>query len=360
VNGRVLGREVLGQIAVHWRARLNAVGVPLGVLDGLFARATTWETWGPEWAAQGEAQEAYARELLQRGHHLSAGEAFHAAALFYHFGQLVLFHDIPAKDRLSRRREAAFRAAAPHLAPPARVFTVPAPGGGALRGYLRLPEGRAGKAPCVFVVPGADSVKEENLAFSDVLVRRGLAAVCFDGPGQGETRQDLPFTHDYERGVAPLIRDVAKDPAIDARRLGVVGFSFGGYLAPRVAAFLPEIAACAVLGGCYDLSYWDTMPALLKEDFAYVFDVRTWAEAGAQARRVSLEPVLPNLRCPFLIVHGKRDGIFPWSDAERMAARAAGPAELLIYDEGDHCCHNVAHRSKPAVADWLADRLAGR
>ena len=72
---------------------------------------------------------------------------------------------------------------------------------------------------------------------------------------------------------------------------------------------------------------------------------------------MSLDPVLGELRCPFLVVHGKRDGIFPWSDAERMAARARGPTDLPLDEDGDHGCHTVSHRSKPAVADWLADRL---
>jgi pimeloyl-ACP methyl ester carboxylesterase len=200
-------------------------------------------------------------------------------------------------------------------------------------------------------------VKEENLAFTDLILERGMAAVCFDGPGQGETRQGLPFREDYERHVEPLIRKIAGEPGIDGARLGLVGFSFGGYLAPRVAAGVPGIAACAVLGGCHDLSYWESMPALLKEDFAYVFGVSSWEDAGDRARRISLAPVLGSLRCPFLVVHGKRDGIFPWTDAEKMVAGAGGPAELLLYEDGDHCCHNVNHRSKPAVADWIHERL---
>ena len=146
---------------------------------------------------------------------------------------------------------------------------------------------------------------------------------------------------------------------IDGRRLGLAGFSFGGYLAPRVAAAMPAIGACAVLGGCFDLSYWDKMPPLLKEDFAYVFGVDSWEAAGKRAKDVSLAPVIGSLRCPFLAVHGKRDGIFPWTDAEKMVAGAGGPAATLLYEEGDHCCHNVNHRSKPAVADWLREQLAG-
>lgn len=353
----MLGTDALGQVRIHWRARLSAVGIPLAVLDRLLGESDTWEAWARNWEAEATREEENAKTLESRGFGVSAGDSFALAALFFHFGQLILFHDHATKDRLSRRREAAFRAAAPHLVPPARVFSVPSPSGAPLHAYIRFPRVPTGNAPCVLVVPGADSVKEENLAFTNLLLERGMAAVCFDGPGQGETRQALPFYDDYERHVAPLVQQVAREPGIDGSRLGLVGFSFGGYLAPRVAAGVPGIAACAVLGGCYDFSYWDKLPPLLKEDFAYVFGVSSWEEAGERARGLSLAPVLESLRCPFLVVHGKRDGIFPWTDAQKMVAGARGPAELLLYEEGDHCCHNVDHRSKPAVADWLHERL---
>jgi hypothetical protein len=28
--------------------------------------------------------------------------------------------------------------------------------------------------------------------------------------------------------------------------------------------------------------------------------------------------------------------------------------------DGDHCCHNLYHVVRPRMADWLAERLAGR
>lgn len=353
----MLDVDALGQVRTHWRARLSAVGIPLGVIDRLLAQSDTWQAWADNWEAEGRSEERNAEALQTRGLGVSAGESYALAALFYHFGQLILFHDPATKDRLSRLREAAFRAAAPGLVPPARVFSVPSASGAPLHAYLRLPRQARGPVPCVLVVPGADSVKEENLSFTNLLLERGIATVCFDGPGQGETRQHLPFADDYERHVAPLIRQVAREPGIDGGQLGLVGFSFGGYLAPRIAAAMPEIRACAVLGGCYDLSYWESLPPLLKEDFAYVFGVSSWVEAAERARRISLAPVLGSLRCPFLAVHGKRDGIFPWTDAQKMIAGVAGPSELLLFEEGDHCCHNVNHRSKPAVADWMLGRL---
>jgi dipeptidyl aminopeptidase/acylaminoacyl peptidase len=353
----MLGTDALAQVRTHWRARLSAVGVPLTVLERVLGTSDTWEAWANNWEAEASGEERNAKALVERGQTVSGGESYALAALFYHFGQLILFHDHATKDRLSRMREAAFRAAAPHLVPPARVLSVPSPSGAPLHAFLQFPRDRPDNVPCVLVVPGADSVKEENLAFARLLLERGMAAVCFDGPGQGETRQQLAFHQDYERHVAPLVQQIAREPGIDGARIGLVGFSFGGYLAPRVAAGVPGIAACAVLGGCYDLSYWESMPPLLKEDFAYVFGVSTWDDAAMHAKKISLAPVLDSLRCPFLAVHGKRDGIFPWTDAEKMVAGARGPSELLLYEDGDHCCHNVNHRSKPAVADWLRDRL---
>ncbi len=353
----MLGTEALGQVRTHWRARLSAVGVPLSVLERLLASSDTWEAWGRNWEAEGEREEQHAQALLSQGHAISAGESYSLAALFHHFGQLVLFHDLATKDRLSRRSQDAFRAAAPHLVPSARAFHVPSPSGAPLHAYLRFPRQHTGPVACVVVVPGADSVKEENLAFTNLLLERGMATVCFDGPGQGETRRQLPFHDDYERHVAPLIEQVGREPGIDPGRLGVVGFSFGGYLAPRVAAGVPGIAACAVLGGCYDFSYWETLPPLLKEDFAHVFGVSNWEDAGKRAKGLSLAPVMGSVRCPFLAVHGKRDGIFPWTDAEKMVAGARGPSDLFLFEDGDHCCHNVNHRSKPAVADWMSERL---
>src|SRR5579875_133134 len=223
--------ESLQEVRIHWRARFVADGVPPALADKLFAQARTWEDWGPVWARAAEEEEARGRELERRGRSVSAGEAYLLASLLYHLGQLVLFHDPEQKDRLARERERLFRLAAPRLLPPADCFALPAPGGTEIYAYLRLPAGAAGSVPCVVVVPGADSVKEENVGFTDVLLKRGLAAVCLDGPGQGETRQRIPFVPDYERYILPLFQHLERHPRLDPDRIAICGFSFGGYLA---------------------------------------------------------------------------------------------------------------------------------
>ena len=47
---------------------------------------------------------------------------------------------------------------------------------------------------------------------------------------------------------AQLARWLARHPAVDARRVGVLGFSFGGYRAWQAAALCPEVAAGVAAG----------------------------------------------------------------------------------------------------------------
>jgi 2,6-dihydroxypseudooxynicotine hydrolase len=65
------------------------------------------------------------------------------------------------------------------------------------------------------------------------------------------------------------------------------------------------------------------------------------------------------ITAPVLIVAGKRDRIFPWTDAERLASETGVKAELLLLDEGNHGCANVPYQHRYYSADWMASRLSG-
>jgi hypothetical protein len=60
-----------------------------------------------------------------------------------------------------------------------------------------------------------------------------------------------------------------------------------------------------------------------------------------------------------LIVFGRQDRLIPWQQAERLRDAVAGPVELLMLEDGNHGCANVAPWHRPRTADWLAARLAG-
>jgi 2,6-dihydroxypseudooxynicotine hydrolase len=59
---------------------------------------------------------------------------------------------------------------------------------------------------------------------------------------------------------------------------------------------------------------------------------------------------------PALVITGKLDRLIPWESSKRIADQAPN-STLVVYEEGNHVCNNVAYRYRPLVADWLAEQL---
>lgn len=102
---------------------------------------------------------------------------------------------------------------------------------------------------------GYDSnVHEMYFAHAPAAVRRGYNVLLFDGPGQGRNliRDGVPIRPDWESVVTPVIDHVLTRPDVDAERVVLAGWSFGGFLAPRAAAFEHRIAALVADPGQWD------------------------------------------------------------------------------------------------------------
>jgi 2,6-dihydroxypseudooxynicotine hydrolase len=142
--------------------------------------------------------------------------------------------------------------------------------------------------------------------------------------------------------------------------VAVWGVSLGGYYAPRVAAALGgRVRACVALAGPYDFgACWDRLPELTRNTFQVRSRAGSDAEAQAIASTLSLEGVSSTITAPLLIVFGRRDRLIPWQHAERLRATTGGEVELLMLEDGNHGCANVAPWHRPYTADWLATRLS--
>ncbi|MFQ5895955.1 MAG: alpha/beta hydrolase family protein, partial [Nitrospinota bacterium] len=253
------------------------------------------------------------------------------------------------------------REALPLLQPPGRRIEVPFEGT-SLPGILRLPPGGAGGegAPCVLLLAGLDSTKEEFHTFEPLFHARGLATFAFDGPGQGE-RGDLPLRADFETAVGAVAEFLGREGLDGGGRLGALGVSTGGYYAARAAARVPRLRATVAVGGFYDLAgCWEGLPRLTRQGFAHAMGGVSEEEARERGEALSLQGVLGALRTPLLIVHGEGDRICPPAEARRMAEearRSGAEVELRLYPEGNHVCNNLPHLYRPLAADWLGERL---
>jgi len=199
-----------------------------------------------------------------------------------------------------------------------------------------------------------------------------MHTLAIDGPGQGET-QRLRKIHsrpDYEVPGSAAYEYVASRQDVDSKRVAVMGYSFGGYQAPRIAAFEKRYAACVALGAMHwDLHGWQAdVKARLARDaktsftsnfqFRWVVGAPDNATALEWAKRFTLEGAAEHIACPFLVVHGANDRIVPVEEAHKLYERVGSKQKqikIFTAEEGgaEHC--QVDHRQHGIdyIGDWL-------
>lgn len=98
----------------------------------------------------------------------------------------------------------------------------------------------------ILVHGGYDSFMEEFYPVVKDCVNHGYSLVMFEGPGQGLARKNnLTFRPDWEVPTSAVIDYFQLD------EVNLMGISWGGYLAPRAAAFDKRIKNVI----CYDIFY---------------------------------------------------------------------------------------------------------
>jgi pimeloyl-ACP methyl ester carboxylesterase len=339
----------------NWSPRFTAQGVDYND----FARTTRsiehWEEWLDAWCTTADLHAGLAREAEARGRSLSAGEAWVRAALCYHFAKFVWMLDLDKYRATADKAVRSLYAAHRHLDPRAERLEMPF-AGTKMVANLRRPAGDE-RPPLIFLLPGLDSTKEEFFNWENVFLRRGLATLSLDGPGQGETGYTTHIRPDYEVAVGTALDYLAGRRDLDLDRVGLVGVSMGGYYAPRAAAFEPRIKAVVPIGGPYNFGEcWEQLPPLTRETFVHHSGAKDEAGGRQQALQLSLEGVARQVGQPMLVIFGKLDRLIPWQQAERLASEAP-QAELVMYPDGNHVCNNIPYKYRPLVGDWLRERL---
>jgi dipeptidyl aminopeptidase/acylaminoacyl peptidase len=344
------------QLAVsHWKPRFVANGIDVNDFERVQAATLEWADWAPNWKAVGDTHRALAEDAAADGHVVSATEAFQRAAWCYHLGKFLWFEDVALHLEMSALVRATYARALPHLDPPGERLEIPFEGT-TLPGNLRRPRDVV-RPPVVLLVPGLDSVKEELFAMEQDFLRRGMATFTIDGPGQGESAPRFAIRADWSSVVRPVIDALEARPDVDAGRVGLMGISMGGIYGPLAAAGEKRIRALVALAGPYDLSEcWPALNELTRAGYVFYTKSRDEAEAFERSKTLALHGVLEHVGQPMLVIHGARDRLFPPAQAERIV-REAPDATLLMFPDGNHVCNNITYKYRPAMADWMSERL---
>jgi hypothetical protein len=127
-----------------------------------------------------------------------------------------------------------------------------------LAGTLTLPPGK-GAFPVVVLITGSGAQDRDEtllghkpfLVIADALTRRGIAVLRYDDRGTAKSTGDFSkgTTADFATDVEAAVAYLKTRKEINARRIGLIGHSEGGLIAPMVAARNRDIKFIVLLAG---------------------------------------------------------------------------------------------------------------
>lgn len=354
--------------------------------------------WHREWKATAERVRGIGERALAEGHRVSAREAFLRASNYYRTAEFFL-REHPATDpevaSLSTRSRETFAAAAALFESPVEAVSIPYQDT-TLPGYLYLVDDSGVPRPTVVYNSGYDSTLEESyFAIAAAALRRGYNVLAFDGPGQGAVlrEQKLPFRPDWEAVVTPVLDYAVTREEIAAGKLVLFGYSLGGYLVARAAAFEHRIAALVLDDGVYDfhaafakatpsfLNSWidkhrdgpanrmlslvaavDTNARWGLRNGKWAFGVDSYADVIRTSKDYTLAGIADRVTAPTLILDAEGDQFFRGQPQQVEAVLTGAKTTLVTLTEaegaGEHCHMGAMSRAHQTIFDWLDTTLA--
>ena len=232
-----------------------------------------------------------------------------------------------------------------------------------------------GPRPCMVFCNGLDSVKEMiYLAIRDTFAVRGISCLMIDHPGVGEALRlrNLVAIPNSEKWAGAAIDWLETQPDVDAKRVGMMGWSLGGYYAPRAAAYEKRFKLCVAWGANHNWGELQKRRMQREGDFPvpHYWDHVMWVwgyddidKFMAFTPTVSLVGHVQNITVPFLITHGANDRQIPIEYAHQCYDEAVNSPkrELKLFTDREGGVEHVsADNMEPAqsyIADWVAENL---
>lgn len=372
------GADILECVAIARRVKKND-------LDGWYRE---WESAGQRAFDLGAAAEA-------SGQVESARLAFLRACTYFRTAGLV-FLGTDADARLGRsidRQREAFRRAIPHLRAVVEPVDIPF-GSITLPGYHYRVAGDGARRATVILLNGYDGTVEElYFANAQAALDRGYDVLAFDGPGQGSVlvEQGVPMRADWENVVPAVVDWLLDRGTADPDRIGLIGWSLGGFLAPRAASGEHRLAAVIADANFFDLyeSVLDRIPSPLRAGFAagrpavvktvgalldevaqrptggwnlrrgvFVHGVDSVRDYIRETPAYTLKGYAEKITCPTLITRGESDEVS--ASAHETFEAITAPKEFFTFTDaegaGGHCELGARQLYFARAYGWL-DRI---
>ncbi|HEX3935533.1 MAG TPA: alpha/beta fold hydrolase [Puia sp.] len=332
--------------------------------------------------------------LPDRAHPVSLRNALFRAANYYRAADFFL-HGNPGDariDQLWKDQSACFDQAISLLDIPGERFEIRTPGFTIPGIFYKAGKGNEPR-PTLLLCNGYDGSQEEMLhVFGFGALERGFNVITFEGPGQpGVVRsQGLGFITEWEKVVTPIVDHCQGLASVDSSRLILLGYSFGGFLVPRAAAFEHRLAAVVCVDGIFDVysAFTKNLPPAFMEwlekgdkdklDLAtrsamqgntslrWGVEQRCWSfitdspyEFLQQTRGMTMKGIAKNISCPVLVCEAEKDHAFAGQPAllvEALGGRATYRKLTAVDAAHEHCHVGAGDLVTSIVMDWISEQ----
>jgi cephalosporin-C deacetylase-like acetyl esterase len=373
---------------------VSEFGEVVATIARVQAAGNTYRAFAEQFQAMAKLLGERADAARKAGHRVTERDCSLRAAN-YHNQALFFALALPGKGqeaRLYRQMRSRYDRAMRLLDPPAEPVRIPYEGS-AMPGWLLRPPGRRRRRPTVIFNNGSDAQNVDQYAWgAAAAVQRGYNALIFEGPGQGSMLflRHIPFRPDWEKVVTPVVDFLRARDDVDRRRIALWGWSFGGYLVERAAAFEHRLAALvadpgvvnyvdswpkAVIATGYDgtkrevdaswrnfLAHSDADLRVLLLKRLEIFQLSSWYEAVREMAKYRVTPaLLRRITAPTLLTSPQLEQFYP-GQSEVVYAALRAPKALHRFTARDgsqwHCEPMAPQHRNEVILDWLG--AAGR
>jgi len=219
--------------------------------------------------------------------------------------------------------------------------------------YTMLIPNGPGPFPAVVMSHGYGSNREEAgggyALMAPLLAEAGIASIRFDVIGCGESATDyMEFTLQANIDDAVKCADyIAGQSAVNADRIGVMGWSMGGGVALLAAGTDARFKSVLTWAGAYyDGAVNEEEYAIALKD-GYYESTFEWRDPLKQSPRMyevqkqlKVSEIFPQSTAPVCAINGTLDDVVPPETADKIVALSENPASKAVLLEGaDHTFH---------------------
>ncbi|SMC30237.1 alpha/beta hydrolase family protein [Polynucleobacter kasalickyi] len=332
------------------------------------------EAWFTAVTEVADGVRAYAEQFASKNYQVSAAHAYQRAANYYHMAERFRTpKDARALDVFQRGID-CFREFIKHTDYQIEIVEVPYEDGSLPGYFVHAQNSKREKNPCIVYFDGLDVTKEiQFMRGVPDLVKRGFSVLIMDGPGTGEAirlRQKY-LRYDYEVAGSACIDYLETRADVNVDKIGIVAISLGGYYAPRCAAKDTRYKACIAWGAQWD--YYQTWKGRIEAQFKtslsvpghhinWILGVDTLEQSLEVLKPFTLDGVMQEMTCPFLLVHGAEDEQIPLADAQKQFdACGSKDKTFRVYtaEEGgsQHCQRDYLTLVVADMWNWFEEKL---